>query len=669
MSDYSSARYLAEWPRLPLEGSLDLTYRCNNACRHCWLSPPSGEELKKTELSFDEIRRIVDEARALGCRVWSLSGGEPMLRPDFEAILDLISGRGQGYAINTNGTLITPAVARRFRAPGVKMIALYGPTAEIHDHITRNPGSFDATLRGLAYLKEAGAKFVVQIVPMRDNFASLKEMIALAESWSPVWKLGATWLYLSASGDPERNREIIAERLTPEETAALAFTPGDDDGFQASDAECVAGQDADSAGRSLAACFRRRREFHVDPYGGLSFCAKIKDPTLRVDLRTRSFRDAWETDLPERVKAYRDAAPPERACDGCRLAAGCSWCAAHAYLENRRAGEKVNYLCAVANADRKLREDYERAHVRHYRIAEITIRVESDLPFEKDTYQEKLVPFAVDGPGPDTVRIRHRFGLPDKKRLMTGEVVYARSPWIIRRNGDAWHYLGITEVDAPEDMHVATVFSQDYSRGTIYHASDEHFRRGRNDALTLFPTDQILVSQLLLDRDGCYLHAAGAILDGRGLLFVGHSEAGKSTTVKMLKGHAEILCDDRIIVRKWPDGFRIHGSWSHGEVPDVSPSAAPLDGIFFIEKSSRNEIHPPSGERSFTARLLSFLIKPLVSADWWARSIDLVARIAREVPCYTMEFDKSGRIVDVLKDYAVSRPRRSGGIPGPESGR
>ncbi len=667
MPDFSSARYVDEWPRLPLEGSLDLTYRCNNACRHCWLSPPSPAELKRTELSFDEIRRIVDEARALACRVWSLSGGEPMLRPDFEAILELVIGRGRKYAINTNGTLITPAIARRLRATGVKLIALYGPTAEVHDHITRNPGSFEATLRGLAYLKEAGAKFVVQIVPMRDNYAYLKDMVTLAESWSPVWKLGASWLYLSASGDPARNREIVAERLTPEETAALDFSPGDDVSLESGGASCEPRAGLASAAGSLAACFARRREFHIDPYGGMSFCAKIKDPSLRVDLRARSFRDAWEADLPGLVREYRGLETSGRTCGGCALAADCKWCAAHAFLEHRRAGDKVDYLCAVAEADGKLRADYEKAHVRHYRIAEITIRVESDLPFEKDTYQEKLAPFAVDGPGPDTVRIRHRFGLPEPRRLMTGEIVYARSPWIIRRNGDAWHYLGVPDLNAPEDMERAAIFSRDYARGTIYHASEAPFRHGRADALTLFPTDQILVSQLLLDRDGCYLHAAGAILDGRGLLFVGHSEAGKSTIVKMLKGRAEILCDDRVIVRRWPDGFRIHGSWSHGEVPDVSPSAAPLDGIFFIEKSTRNEILPPSAERSVTTRLLSCLIKPLVSADWWATSIDLVARIAREVPCYTMEFDKSGRIVDVLERYAASRP--AGALPGPEGGR
>ena len=75
-------------------------------------------------------------------------------------------------------------------------------------------------------------------------------------------------------------------------------------------------------------------------------------------------------------------------------------------------------------------------------------------------------------------------------------------------------------------------------------------------SLSLFPTDQILVARWLADRQGCYLHSAGAILDGKGLLFVGHSDAGKTTTVRMLQDQAEILCDDRNIVRRSGDRFR-----------------------------------------------------------------------------------------------------------------
>ena len=50
----------------------------------------------------------------------------------------------------------------------------------------------------------------------------------------------------------------------------------------------------------------------------------------------------------------------------------------------------------------------------------------------------------------------------------------------------------------------------------------------------------------------------------------------------MLKGQAAILCDDRNIVRRWKNGWRVHGTWSHGDVAEVSPASAPLRAIMFL---------------------------------------------------------------------------------------
>jgi hypothetical protein len=139
-------------------------------------------------------------------------------------------------------------------------------------------------------------------------------------------------------------------------------------------------------------------------------------------------------------------------------------------------------------------------------------------------------------------------------------------------------------------------------------------------------------------------------MEGHGLLFVGHSEAGKSTTVKMLRGKGKILCDDRNIVRRWPDGFRVHGTWSHGEVPQVSSASAPLGAICFLHKSAHNRLTRLDDRKEIISHLLSCLIKPLVSADWWDKMLALIGVIAREIPCYIMEFDQSGRIVPELED-------------------
>ena len=225
MSRFVSRRRVRAYPRLPLKGSIDLTYRCNNHCRHCWLRIAPDSTDAGRELALDEIRGIVEEARSLGCREWTISGGEPMLRPDFPEIFDYVVSRSAGYTLITNGTLITPAIARLLKRPGSKLVSLYGATADVHDGITRRVGSFQELAQGISYLRSAGTAFTVQIVPMKGNFRQFDDMVRLAESWSPRWRLGAVWLHLSASGDPVQNQEIMAQRLDPDDVARLDPLP------------------------------------------------------------------------------------------------------------------------------------------------------------------------------------------------------------------------------------------------------------------------------------------------------------------------------------------------------------------------------------------------------------------------------------------------------------
>ena len=149
------------------------------------------------------------------------------------------------------------------------------------------------------------------------------------------------------------------------------------------------------------------------------------------------------------------------------------------------------------------------------------------------------------------------------------------------------------------------------------------------------------------------------ILYGKGVLFVGHSEAGKSTTVSMLKNEGEILCDDRIIVRRWPDGFRIHGTWSHGDVPEVSNSSARLHAIFFLEQSSENCLEPIQDRREINRMLPFYVIQPLVTADWWEKTLDLTQQISREVPVYRLKLDTSGKIKEILKVFLCQESAQS----------
>lgn len=660
MSNYIKRIKSGTPPRIPLEGSLDITYRCNNNCLHCWLRIPENAAEKKRELTFDEINAIVDQARSMGCREWNISGGEPMLRTDFPGIFEYATTRSKKYTLNTNGTLITPEIARLMKRPGVKLVALYGATRETYDRATRHPGGFDKAMQGIRYLKEAGAGFTVQLIPMAANWHEWAQMNELARTLSPHCRIGAPWLYLSASGLESRNREIAAQRLNPRDVLELDRPdPGREErsNVKHTGAETMcSGQAADD--RLFKACIDGKRDFHVDAYGGMSFCVFIKDPALRCDLRRTSFHEAWDVFIPSLADHVRGGEEWRKNCGSCSKREDCRWCPVYGYLEAGRYSAPVPYLCSIAEEARKFKKEWPEIHRRYFRIAGITVCVESDRDITGIHFSDAIMQFSVNGPGDDNVTIRHHFEMPDLTSRDLGRELYRKPPWAISHKNGVWYYLGISTEPDRKEPHRIAVFSDQYRKAAIYNPPN-HQERMRTTcwmSLSGMATDQIWLAPLLADRNALLLHSAGAILNGSGLLFVGHSSAGKSTVVSLLKetrpgrgvysrAQVEVLCDDRIIVRKWKDGWRLHGTWSHGDVPDVSPASAPVRAVFFLEQACCNELVPMTDRREILKRLLSTLIKPMVTAEWWEKELDVLADMVKGLPYYVMRFDPSGEIV------------------------
>jgi hypothetical protein len=270
------------------------------------------------------------------------------------------------------------------------------------------------------------------------------------------------------------------------------------------------------------------------------------------------------------------------------------------------------------------------------------------------------------------VVIRHHFDPAElaagRHGESAGQEIYRKPPWAVFRvgksagSGGSWVYHGIAVAPDDPSLHCVAVWNADHSRGDIYNNKtyEQAWTDGDLHSLTMFPTDQILLARLVAERQGCYLHSGGLTIDGRGFVFVGHSEAGKSTTMGLVRAklgdRVEILCDDRNIVRRWPagfdggpPGFYVHGTWSHGDVPEVSSASGPLRAVLFLEQHAANELVPLLDRKQVWQRLLATLIRPVVTVDWWQKQMDLVERIVAEVPSYTMRFDKSGVIVGELE--------------------
>jgi hypothetical protein len=324
---------------------------------------------------------------------------------------------------------------------------------------------------------------------------------------------------------------------------------------------------------------------------------------------------------------------------------------------------------------------------RYFRIAGITIRIGSAIPIREDTFASKFKPFEVEGPGSDTVFIEHRFVIPDLNGHTMGREIYRKAPWVVYKKGRIWIYLNYScdtirsslqivrrvwhrirhagqgnrrgeeskacypsKLGKGAHIHLLAFCSSGQESLRIFNHDRDQFRGGNLGSLTLFPTDQILLARILAQRQGCFFHAGGVALENKGFVFLGHSEAGKTTIVTMMKPIAEVLCDDRMIVRRWEEGFRAHGTWSHGDLEDVSPNSAPLKGIFVLNKARENRIVPLADRNEIVRKLLACLVKPLVTSDWWESMLDLMEDIAREVPCFELYFDKSGAIVPLLKE-------------------
>lgn len=307
-------------------------------------------------------------------------------------------------------------------------------------------------------------------------------------------------------------------------------------------------------------------------------------------------------------------------------------------------------------------DTWEQNHCRYFMIADITIRVESDLAFSCDTFSEKFKSFATGLPGNDMVFIHHHFGIPEFRNDRLGEVLYRRSPWEISLINECYVYRGISPTEDFTTIHRIAVCSIDHVSTRIYNDEflENDWLKGNLQSLTMFSSDQLLIAYLLADRNGFYLHSAGVIVDGSGMLFVGHSEAGKSTTTNFLiqaglngRLDVEVLCDDRNIVRRKTEGWWVYGTWSHGDIPLVSSASAPLKAICFIEKAAHNRIDLLEDRNEVVRRLLAGLVRPFMTADWLEKTIDNISKLVSEVPCYRMQFDLSGEIVNDIKGIAT----------------
>ncbi|SFU16728.1 radical SAM additional 4Fe4S-binding SPASM domain-containing protein [Pseudovibrio denitrificans] len=175
----------------PLYVVWETTLDCNARCVHCYSDALFGRGPDYWPLK--ESLELIDQLAEAGVFILALSGGEVLLRPDWEQLIAHATSLGMRVTFATNGILVTPDVARRLQELGVSnvSVSLDGATAENHDAIRGLPGIFKKACAAIQHLAEAGVRVTVNYTPMKPNLSEAQDLIALA------YRLGAEKINLT----------------------------------------------------------------------------------------------------------------------------------------------------------------------------------------------------------------------------------------------------------------------------------------------------------------------------------------------------------------------------------------------------------------------------------------------------------------------------------------
>lgn len=140
------------------------TRTCNLKCRHCYMS--SDAKKYQNELTTAEAKQFIDDLADFNVPVLLFSGGEPLIRPDFFELADYAAKKGVRPTLSTNGTLITPEVARKIKDIGVGYVGIsLDGLREVNDKFRGKAGAFEAAMNGIkncvAVDQRVGLRFTI----------------------------------------------------------------------------------------------------------------------------------------------------------------------------------------------------------------------------------------------------------------------------------------------------------------------------------------------------------------------------------------------------------------------------------------------------------------------------------------------------------------------------
>ena len=231
--------------------------------------------------------------------------------------------------------------------------------------------------------------------------------------------------------------------------------------------------------------------------------------------------------------------------------------------------------------------------------------------------------------------------------------------WVMSTDGD-FYYLTLNPGRLPGQQLWTAQIARDVTRVTVYCGERMVSRTGNGIAVTnplTYPLDQILLTHVLARHEGALVHAAGASIGGKALLFAGRSGAGKSTLSRLLDGRPglALLSDDRIAVRKVGGAFTAYGTPWPGDQGAALNVKARLRGICFLQHAGTNRIEPLTPSQA----LQRFL--PVVSVPWYDRdavssALPFVDDLLAHVPAFDLHFRPGDGVAELAQQLVQTGP-------------
>jgi MoaA/NifB/PqqE/SkfB family radical SAM enzyme len=317
--------------RIPVSGSIALTYRCNLNCVHCYVDCSRD----CAELSTEKWLDIIDQLSDAGCLWFTITGGEPLLRPDFEKIYLHAQGKGLLVSVFTNGTLIDNRLLDLWREwpPHVVEISIYGYSRQTYQEVTGFANARDACFDAVYRLVQAKVPVRLKTMALRQNVDELPQLQQFCDS------LGVPFRFdpmvspeLSGSQRPCTARLDIAHLLMLDVKSNKRMKAWE---------ELLDHYVNLPTRQSLFSCSAGKFSCFVQPDGLLCLC--VYDVPL-YDLKKGSFVEAWQGAVRQRTDLALAKTHP---CWGCDDMLFCEVCPPLARMETGSELGYPTFLCSV----------------------------------------------------------------------------------------------------------------------------------------------------------------------------------------------------------------------------------------------------------------------------------------------------------------------------------